>query len=419
MNSILLSLSATALGLSLLCGAVSLREKVRVKRRTWAVLGTATFIVAGVVVLVTLGSDPYVPLPMVWVAGALLLVGLIFWIALFALNRSSGDGLGLVAVHLKFAGRVALPDWESLDTKELRATDRSDASHINQIVNVGAVLVIVPGIALVLAASILMNVRGNQTSDFLSHAVGFYTLLIATCWTAAYVLTIAATSLMQVLRGNGGGITLPKVAISLGTWAGCGAAAGVFVGALIPLVVVPLSTGEFHLLGMALLDTVSPSLLLDISTAGAVYGFLIGEVVSVVSISAREKNLYIRSVLPPLMFAVTSSLLGLAGLTPGALSKALSTEYSKTMVPGKSGEDPFTTALTQGLDTQYGWAHVVAGLDQHGWNQVVDHHVFFVLTWVAAILVAAFTLIIGIRKREMELLNLPPRQEPAPDPKSS
>ena len=32
MNSILLSLSATALGLSLLCGAVSLREKVRVKR---------------------------------------------------------------------------------------------------------------------------------------------------------------------------------------------------------------------------------------------------------------------------------------------------------------------------------------------------------------------------------------------------
>ncbi len=181
MNSILLSLSATALGLSLLCGAVSLREKVRVKRRTWAVLGTATFIVAGVVVLVTLGSDPYVPLPMVWVAGALLLVGLIFWIALFALNRSSGDGLGLVAVHLKFAGRVALSDWESLDTKELRATDRSDASHINQIVNVGAVLVIVPGIALVLAASILMNVRGNQTSDFLSHAVGFYTLLIATC----------------------------------------------------------------------------------------------------------------------------------------------------------------------------------------------------------------------------------------------
>ena len=313
-------------------------------------------------------------------------------------------------MHLKFAGRVALPDWESLDTKDLRATDRSDASHINQIVNVGAVLVIVPGIALVLAASILMNVRGNQTSDFLSHAVGFYTLLIATCWTAAYVLTIAATSLMQVLRGNGGGITLPRVAISLGTWAGFGAAAGVFVGALIPLVVVPLSTGEFHLLGMALLDTVSPSLLLDISTAGAVYGFLIGEVVSVVSISAREKNLYIRSVLPPLMFAVTSSLLGLAGLTPGALSKALSTEYSKTMVPGKSGEDPFTTALTQGLDTQDGWAHVVAGLDQHGWNQVVDHHVFFVLTWVAAILVAAFTLTIGIRKREMELLSLPPRR---------
>ena len=65
MNSILLSLSAIALGLSLLCGSVSLREKVRVKRRTWAVLGTVAFIIAGVFVLITLRSDPYVPVPMV------------------------------------------------------------------------------------------------------------------------------------------------------------------------------------------------------------------------------------------------------------------------------------------------------------------------------------------------------------------
>lgn len=419
MNSILLSLAAIALGLSLLCAAVSLREEIRIKRRTWAVLGTVTFIAASGLVLASLRSDPLVPVAMVGVAGALLAVGLIFWIALFALNRSSGYGLGLVAVHLKFASKVALPDWKSLDTEDLRATDRSDASRINQVVNVGAVLVIVPGITLVLAASILMNVRGDQTSDFLSHAVGFYTLLIATCWTAAYVLTIAAVSLIQVLRGNGGGITLPKVAISLGTWAGFGAAAGVFVGALIPLVVVPLSKGEFHLLGMALLDTVSPSLLLDISTAGAVYGFLIGEVVSVVSISAQEKNLYLRTVLPPFLFAALSSVLGLFGLTPGSLSRALSAEYSKTMTPSKTGEDPFTTALSQGLDTQEGWANVVAGLDQHGWNQVVDHHVFFVLTWVSAVLVAMFTLIIGIRKREVELLSLPLLQEPSPDPKSA
>lgn len=410
MSSWAVSLSAIFLGLSLLCAVLSHREKRSSRRRICAVLGLVSFIVSAGMVFWALLSGTIAPAAMLWLSGALVLVGLALWAALILLNQGHGNDLRLIRKHLRFAKRVALPDWESLDTSELRAEDRTEATHINEVVNIGAVLVIFPGVVGVLGASILMNVRGNETSDFLSHAVGFYTLLVATCWTVAYILTIVIVSLLQLRRGTASGITLSQVAVSLGTWAGFGAAGGVFVGTLIPLVVVPLSTGQFSPLGMALLDSVSPALLLDISTAGAVYGFLIGEVISVVSIAAGEKNLYVKTVLPPTLFASIVTVLGLVGLTPGKLAHALSNEYIAQVLGGlvPSGTDPFATALTEGLDTQRGWAHVVAGLDQGGWNTIVDHHIFYIFTWVVAFLVVMFSLTIAVRKREMALLATPP-----------
>ena len=405
MQDLFLVIAAIGFGLGFLSAIISVRERNSVRRGFWAAVGAPSFIIGAGSFIVWLLAMPRIPNGMVFVAAGLLALGLILWAVILLTGRGAREGLKIVRDHAQFARKVALPGWRSLDTSTLEGEDRDEVSRVTQIVNAGAALVVLPGVVLVLAATILMNVRGSETSDFLAHAVGFYTLLIASCWTTSYILTILVIAMLQIWRGGGSGLALVKVANSVGTWAGLGAAAAVFVGALIPLVVVPLSRGEFHLLGMSLLDSISPSLLLDISTAGAVYGFLLGEVISLVSVSTKEKNIWIKATFPPLLFATVTSVLGLFGLSPGRLARALSAEYKKTVLKGVNpGKDPFDTALSEGLDSQAGWANVVSGLDQHGWNTIVDHRVFFVMTWTVAILVALFSTVIFIRRRETALL---------------
>lgn len=412
MGDILLVMAIVGLALGFLAAMISLRERRHSKRELWAVIGTVVFSVGAASFVAWIFLLPRVPAALKAVALAAALIGLLLWtVTLFAGRRLRHGGSAL-RQNLAFAGRVALPGWQGLDTSTMRAEDRQEATRIKRVVNVGAAVVVFPVIAAVMAASIVMNIRGSQTSDFLSHAIGYYTLLIASCWTVSYLLTIASVAIFQMVRGNGQGLALSKVAVSVGTWAGLGAAGSVFVGTLIPLVVVPLSRGEFRPLGLSLLDSISPSLLLEISTAGAVYGFMLGEVVSTINISTREANLYVKSALPPLLFASLASVLSVLGLSPGQLSTVLSRQYSKT-VSFDSAKDPFATALSEGLDSDKGWAALVAGFDQHGWNQIVDHHVFLVMTWVIALLVAAFSLIINIRRREVALMTMVPQDGPA------
>lgn len=405
MHTILVALAVLFLAGAFFSALVVLREHYPRRRFVWSIAGAALFVTgASFLFWHLLTCSPRVD-TLLAAAVVLVVLGSLFWIILLTDNGRT-RGSRSPKFRIAFAAKVAGSDWQSLDTSTLVAEDRRQASRIGRIVNVGAGLVVVPGIALVLAASILMNLRGNQASDFVAHAVGLYSLLIATCWTASYVITILLVSLTQILRGNGSGLTLSQVAISLGTWAGLGAAGGVFVGALVPLVVVPLAQGDLHLLGVSMLDSISPTLLLDISTAGAVFGFLLGEVISATSISQGEQNLYVKVCAPPLVFAGVASALGLIGLSPGKLSRALGNEYQKTVLDGLSqpNTDPFQTALSAGLDSKEGWASVVAGLEQHGWNQVVDQDVYYLLTWLVAALVVAFGFTIQVRKRERELL---------------
>lgn len=423
MQNTLTFVAIVLLAFSFLSATITLKESMPSKRHFWSASGLISFVLGTGALIALLYQLPHVPMGMIVAVFVLGLVGLLLWGTTFTTARQKGGRLKVLWQHLRFAEQVGLPNWQSLDVGHLRAEDKSEAKVISRVVNIGAALTIFPGLVLILAASIVMNVRGNEQSDFLSHAVGFYTLLIATCWTTAFILTILIVSLVQGIRGTGNQLTLPKVVNSLGTWAGLGAVIAVFVGALIPLVVVPLSRGQFHLLGTALLDSISPALLLDISTAGAVYGFLIGEVISLINISAGEENVYVKATLPPILFAVITTVLGLVGLTPGHLSSALANDYRHTVLgSSSSGTDPFQTGLSQGLDSQEGWANVVSGLDQHGWNLAVDHHVFFILTWTVAILVALFSTTVRIRKRELALLSMTPAatpSNPGVPPKSS
>lgn len=413
MRDVLLVVAIVALGLGFLSAVISAREKRRSKRELWAVIGTTTFAVGASAFVAWIFLLPSIPKVMRWIAVAAAVLGLILWVLVLFVRRPSGRGFGALKKNLIFAQRVALPGWQKLDTTAMRAEDREEAARVKRVVNVAAAIVVFPVIATVMAASIVMNIRGSQTSDFLAHAIGYYTLLIASCWTVAYLSTILLVSVFQLARGNGHGLALSKVAVSVGTWAGLGAAGSVFVGTLIPMVVVPLSRGEFRPLGLSLLDSISPSLLLQISTAGAVYGFMLGEVISTINIATREANLYVKAVLPPVLFASVTTILGLVGVSPGHLSQALSKQYGQA-ASIQTSTDLFKTALAEGLDTDNGWAALVAGFDQHGWNEMVDHHVFFVMTWVVALLVASFSWILSIRRREVALMVMVPGVGVAP-----
>lgn len=430
MHHLLVASVVVLMGVSFLAGLVSLKERSRAKRFLWSAVGIVSFTAAGVAIMAFLFRLPHHPLWLMWAAGSLLTFGLGVWVALAILNKGPQSGELTIKQRLHFAAQIALPGWKTLDTTEFRGEDRKDASRVTVALTIAAILVVIPGIAIVLATSILMNIRGSQASDFISHAVGYYTLLVATAWTASYVVTILCVSLVQIIRGNGRGLTLSQVAISLGTWAGLGAAGGVFVGALIPLVVVPLASADLHflglsfdlhLLGVSLLDAISPSLLLEISAAGAIFGFLLGEVISLVDISEGEKNLYVKTCVPPLLFALVSTGLGRIGLTPGKLSTMLAEEYNKTVLGGKSptGSDPFQTAISQGLDSREGWASVVVGFEAKGWNDIVDQHVFYLMTWIIAILVALFSLTVQIRAREVQLLEAHSSLSPSLAPAAS
>ncbi len=100
--------------------------------------------------------------------------------------------------------------------------------------------------------------------------------------------------------------------------------------------------------------------------------------------------------------------MGLVGLTPGKLATILAAEYKRTVLDGVNTDsvDPFKTAIAAGLDSQQGWAMTVSGFAQQGWNQMVDHRVFYVLTWLVALIVLLFAFAFEVRQREEKLLSL-------------
>ena len=347
----------------------------------------------------------------------LAVLALALWVY-FLVRRHRSVTTGVIPRHhlslwsrIKFLYRLAQPDWQSLDVAEYGQEDRRDASKITRIIEVAATLVAFPGILVLLSASIMMNIRGSEASDFAARTLGYYTLLIATCWTIVYLVTLTVVAINQVLREQGSGLSPTGVVISVGTWAGFGAAGGVFVGALIPIVVIALPKSPFKELDVTLLDTISPDLLLNISTAGAVIGFLIGEAVSVTAFASGEKNLITQAVIPPLIFGFTATILGLFRLRPGAISRYLSHQYEADYLKGKAaGSSPFATAQASDLDTTEGWASLVAAFDKSGWNDFVDKHLYFWITWAVVVLVIMFSFTIRAHQRELALADMETRE---------
>lgn len=344
---------------------------------------------------------------------AMAAIGFVLWLY-YMVARHRAAQQGATAHHkvslrkrLHYAYELAQPDWKKLSAPEYRFEDEKEVARSTTIIGFGVTALAFPAIVILLSASILMNIRGSVTSDFASRTLGYYTLLVATCWTIVFLATLAFLAIQQVLRDQGKQLSPGAVVLSVGTWAGFGAAGGVFVGALIPAVVIIIPKGPFESLDVTLLDTISPELLLNISASGAVIGFLAGEVASLIDFAEGEQNLFVKSVIPPAIFAIVATILGALGLRPGAISAHLSGQYEKDVLKGSTHiADPFTTGLHTDLDSSDGWASLIVAFDKHGWNHVVDFHVYFVATWVIALLVIIFGFTFRLHHREIELVTM-------------
>lgn len=415
-------------GISIMAALLALRDPRRVRRLHSAVWSAGAFTIGSlflVLFLFTYEGDPETSAiagitdTLTIAAAALVGAGIIAWVLFIrarhraAPKSAAPPGVALAHHHqtlrerIQIAARIAGPDWESVDTPTLAAEEAEEASRTNLLLVAGAFVILIPGILLLLATSIFINVRGSTASDFAAKTLGYYILLVATSWTIIYVVTIAFVAVQQVLREQGRDLSISKMTVTVGTWAGMGAAGGVFVGALIPVIVLIIPRGPFEFMDITLLDSISPSLLLDISAAGAVFGFLVGEIISLVDLADGEENLFVKTVLPPFVFGVAATVLGIAGLRPGALSSQLAREYQQGVLAGIAKPlDPLTTGIDGDLETPQGWAELIVSFDHHGWNNLVDTNFYFWGTWSVVILVIIFSFTLQVHKRELQLAKL-------------
>lgn len=307
--------------------------------------------------------------------------------------------------RLKFSLALASANWRNLDAPSYAKEDHRVASRSARFMVVATGLVVFPSVMLLLATTMAMNIRGSDASDFASHMVGYYTLLLATSWTVIFLITLLLVASQQTLRETRQKtLDLSDVVLAVGTWAGFGAAGGVFVGALIPVVVILIPSGPFESLDITLLDAITPDLLLSTSAAGAVLGFLLGEVISLVSYAANEQNLFVRIVFPPALFGVLATVLGLIGLRPGAISSHLAHLYREEGKQATVTGNPFDVAKKVDLDSSEGWGAMVESFDASGWNKAVDGYFYYWMTWVVVGLVILFSYSIAAYKRELALV---------------
>ncbi len=338
-------------------------------------------------------------------------VGLLLWVGSLARRHrlldeeSEARHRTPLLERIKFSLALASPKWKELEAPGYALEDHQGASRTARFMVVGTSLVAFPSVVVLLGSTMMMNIRGSSASDFASHIVGYYTLLTATSWTITFVATLVLVAIQQSLSsGTKQTLDLADVVLAVGTWAGFGAAGGVFVGALIPVAVILIPSGPFKSLDITLLDAITPDLLLSTSAAGAVLGFLLGEVISLVSYAAEEQNLLTRTVFPPVLFGVLATLFGLFGLRPGAISQHLAKLYrAEDKQMSYSGDDPFTVAKHVDMDSSDGWAEMVEAFDKSGWNHMVDSYIYFWGTWLAVILVVLFSYSLSTYKRELQL----------------
>lgn len=420
-------------GISLQATILALRDPrpaTRVHTAVWAatsftigsVLLTAFFVVEG-------GKEISTPAfaadtRLLLVAAGMLFLGAagsgIAWVRRHKLvkqNPSVHRSPVTIKQRLRFVYSLSQANWKNLSAPKYALEDHQETATFARLLSIGATLVLFPTVAVLLSAAILVNVRESQTSDFAAQTLGYFILLVATSWTIVFLLTLLFLAVQQLLRNQSHDLSLSAVVVAVGTWAGFGAAGGVFVGALIPAVVVLIPTGPFQKLDMILLDTVSAELLLNISASGAVIGFILGLVVSLLSYAQGEENLFYRVVVPPVVFGALATVLGFLGLRPGALSTRLAHSYEErealASTPGAA--DPLDIARGVDLSTSQGWGALIKSFQSAGWNHAVDTHFYYWGTWLVVILTVLFGYTLSVYKRELALAEAHTSSDPNPD----
>jgi hypothetical protein len=229
----------------------------------------------------------------------------------------SRKALKTASLGLKQAGQIIAPTGWSEINLNFDSLDRVFSYRMF----FAYFMMALAAVPVLLAVLLTYAIRSGSLAEqrIISVMVGYNTLLVVSCLTAATMACLAVLIILKLSR-----ILLVRLnywtvfkVVAAGT--GYGTAAGVVTAALLPVLngVLPLSASTEPTSDV--LSIINPQLLLDVSAAGAVIGYGISLVVSLFIVCGSATNLFIKRFFGPLLFVLFVSLFSSMGANPQEL----------------------------------------------------------------------------------------------------
>jgi hypothetical protein len=230
--------------------------------------------------------------------------------------------------------------------------------------------------------------------EVLSAVVGFNAILLASCLTAAVIISSLIAMLLRWMKFIRFEFAYLHVLRRLAGCIGYGTAMGAFTAALVPLVLVAFpGTG-----GGNGLQSMSPGLLVELPAFGAVAGYLIGLICIVVGLGKNSTNvLYRRTLVPTIFGGIVFALLDI-GVSPRGIFERVARQAE---APGAhasvSCEARDVEAISQDSP------RLMSALRACGEDPILSGEAFGWITLIVGLVVVLLALITDVWRRHREI----------------
>lgn len=312
--------------------------------RKIVVLSSVVLLAAGVVVA---DEEKRVVAPMI-VTVAALLVGAVVITRLMsqpaAQETASARALvgisarawrGRVAVTMRAVwGRVAPGGWGEI---RIRALSLDSLMSFRAFVFVYALAVAAVPFVMAALAVLRWGGDGEPVSLLLRTMATVAAFLLASCLSLGLLVTAALFAAARYLGvitwrpAYGGAVRI------LASASGVGTVFGALVASLVPVVGVLMPSAAGIPEHGTALDGMRPDLLIELSGAGAIAGFIVGQLAVPLAFSQRAENLAYRAVIGPAVFAAVVAVLSWCGVTPALLLRRVAAIFRPSV--GHVGEN--------------------------------------------------------------------------------
>jgi hypothetical protein len=251
----------------------------------------------------------------------------------------------------------------------------------------GLLLALVP--LLISAAAVLhLGDQSAAMSVVLRTLVSLESFFLASCLSVGLLLTAALFALARFVGVVSWRPRYGKGVQLLAAASGVGTTFGAFVGSLVPVVGMLLSTNDTPAEGVTAFDGMQPLLLLELSGAGAIVGFILGQMMFPLTFSENATNLVYRSVLGPGVFALVMAVVARLGASPSEMLQRTAAVFRPSVdsvSPGMT-DDQASSLLAQD------WRSVVVYLADYGTTSFLDARGLTVSVIVVSLGVAGWTI---------------------------